>query len=156
METKKLGLGDLFQLLLKNLDLTILDEELLASLNETKLSATKGLELLYRIGHKPNIVIPKVNAEEVLQEVNKKEELFVKFWNLYDKKAGTKDARNKFLKLPMVDIEKIMETLPAYIRATPDVKFRKLPVTYLNQRTWEDEIYYKTTSQVKTINAFKF
>lgn len=156
METKKLGLGDLFQLLLKNLDLTILDEELLASLNETKLSATKGLELLYRIGHKPNIVIPKVNAEQILQEVNKKEELFTKFWNLYNKKAGTKDAKNKFMKLPMSDIDKIFETLPAYLKATPDITYRKLPVTYLNQRTWEDEIYSKPITQVKTINAFKF
>lgn len=156
METKKIGLGDLFQLLLKHVDLTILDEELLASLNETKLSSTKGLDLLYRVGHKPNIVIPKVNAEEILQEVNKKEELFVKFWNLYDKKAGTKDARNKFLKLSMADIEKIMQILPAYLSSTPDVKFRKLPVTFLNQRTWEDDIYSIKTSQVKTINAFKF
>lgn len=156
METKKIALGDLFQVFLKQLDLTILDEELLASLNETKLSGTKGLELFYRIGHKPNIVIPKVNAEEILQEVNKKEELFIKFWNLYNKKAGTKDAKAKFMKLSMADIEKIMATLPAYIRSTPDITYRKLPVTYLNQRTWEDEIYSQQATQVKSVNAFKF
>ena len=156
METKKIGLGDFFQRVLKQLDLVILDEELLASLNETKLSGTQGLELLYRIGHKPNIVIPKVNAEEILQEVNKKEELFTKFWNLYNKKAGTKDAKNKFMKLPMADIDKIFETLPAYIKATPDITYRKLPVTYLNQRTWEDEIYLKATTKVNIINPHKF
>lgn len=50
METKQLALGDVIQAILKQLDLTIHDEELLASLNETKLSGTKGLELFYRMG----------------------------------------------------------------------------------------------------------
>jgi hypothetical protein len=48
-----------------------------------------------------------------------------------------------------------METLPHDIKYTPDVKFRKDPITYLNQRTWEDEIYLPRIIQTKE-NPFKF
>lgn len=159
MKTKQLGLGDFFQELLFKFHLSIKDQELLDSLNETKLSATEGLELIYHIDKKiilPNL--PQVNSQEILKEVNQKEELFDKFWDLYNKKIGTKDAKAKFLKLPMADIDKILLTLPHYLKSTPDLKFRKHPVTYLNQRTWEDEGYNQPQQQVinRPNNAFKF
>jgi hypothetical protein len=30
--------------------------------------------------------------------------------------------------------------VPKYVKDTPDIKFRKNPSTYLNQKTWLDEI----------------
>lgn len=159
MKTKQLGLGDFLQDLLGKFHYAIKDQELMDSLNETKLSATEGLELIYHIDKKIQLPqIPQVNAQEILKEVNLKEELFNKFWDSYNKKVGTKDAKAKFLKLSMEDIKKIFNTLPYYLKSTPDVKFRKHPVTYLNQRTWEDEGYIQQAQQVinRPNNAFKF
>lgn len=159
MKTKQLALGDFLQELLSKFHYAIKDQELLDSLNETKLSGTEGLELIYHIDKKIQIPqIPQVSAQEILKEVNQKEELFEKFWLMYNKKVGTKDAKAKFLKLPQKDIEKIFITLPHYLKSTPDIKFRKHPVTYLNQRTWEDEGYYTQSQQVinRPNNAFKF
>ena len=66
---------------------------------------------------------------------------FDKFWNLYDKKRGDKTKiKTKFLKLSKADRAKIFETLPTYVANTPDKSFRKDPQTYLNNRSWEDEI----------------
>jgi hypothetical protein len=70
-----------------------------------------------------------------------KEIQFNDFWKLYDKKIGNKEKiRNKFIKLKDDDIKLIFETLPLYIKATPNKKFRKNPETYLNNFSWRDEI----------------
>jgi hypothetical protein len=159
MRTKQLGLGDFFQELLGKFHFAIKDQELLDSLNETKLSGTEGLELIYHIDKSIALPqIPQVSAQEILKEVNEKEEQFEKFWELYNKKVGTKDAKMKFLKLSKSDIEKIFVTLPHYLKSTPDIKFRKHPVTYLNQRTWEDEGYVQSPQQAinRPNSAFKF
>jgi hypothetical protein len=158
METKQLALGDFLQEVLSKLNLAIKDEELLASLNETKLSATKGLELIYPIDKKVELpVIPKVNAQEILNEVNLKEEQFEKFWEIYNKKTGRTKAQPRFLKLSIKEIDAIFATLPYYLKFTPDIKFRKDPFTYLNQRVWEDEVYMpRKIESPQTASAFKF
>lgn len=84
------------------------------------------------------------NPEKILSEKTKilaKEIQFNDFWKLYDKKIGNKEKiRNKFIKLKDDDIKLIFETLPLYIKATPNKKFRKNPETYLNNFSWRDEI----------------
>lgn len=66
---------------------------------------------------------------------------FEKFWNLYDKKVGDKEKiKNKFLSLSSNEKEKIFQHLPLYKQSTPDKKFRKDPSTYLNNKSWNDEI----------------
>ena len=51
------------------------------------------------------------------------------------------------MRLKPIEIEKIFETLPNYIKSTPDPKFRKNPLTYLNNKTWEDEYTTKNQQQ---------
>jgi len=65
---------------------------------------------------------------------------FEEFWDLYDKKEDRKKALAKWQKLDDSTRELIIERLPAYIESTPDKRFRKLPVTYLNGECWENEI----------------
>lgn len=65
---------------------------------------------------------------------------FERFWNLYDKKQDREKAKSKFKKLSKADKAKIFETLPAYVASTPDKTYRKNPVTYLNNKSWNDEI----------------
>ena len=67
-------------------------------------------------------------------------EEFELFWNSYDKKTGKDKCLEKFLKLSNDHKQKIFETLPAYVKSTPDKKFRKNPLTYLNGKHWNDEL----------------
>jgi hypothetical protein len=95
--------------------------------------------------NKPNVNVD-VNSKE--RESSKDNSLkkdsdseFERFWDLYDKKTGDKTKiRNKFLKLSKTDRAKIFETLPAYVASTPEKRFRKNPETYLNNKSWNDEI----------------
>lgn len=155
MENNKIGLGSFLNEMLSKLQLEIKDLALLESLDNTVLNRTDGLKLLYPKDVKVEYDIPKVNAQEILEKVNKKEELFEKFWNIYNKKTGGKDAKAKFLKLTDKEIDQILNTLPHYVKSTPDVKFRKHPLTYLNQRTWEDEEYLPRKVEAK-VNPFRF
>ena len=69
---------------------------------------------------------------------------FEEFWNLYDKKRGDKNKlRKKWESLKDSDREAIMNYLPKYIQSTPDKQYRKDPQTFLNNRSWEDEIISK-------------
>lgn len=66
---------------------------------------------------------------------------FEMFWNLYDKKVGKMDKiEKKWYALSKSDQKSIMLHIPQYKSAQPDKKFRKNPETYLNNRSWEDEI----------------
>ena len=41
------------------------------------------------------------------------------------------------------EIEELRVKLPAYIKSTPELQFRKHLVTYLNQKAWNDRIIEK-------------
>lgn len=91
------------------------------------------------------VIQSKVKESKVKESkeeyIHTADDTFVWFWNLYDKKVGDKTkVAKKFLKLTSSDIEKIQQTLPQYIASTPDKTYRKHPMTYLNNRSWEDEI----------------
>lgn len=86
-----------------------------------------------------NVTVTDTVTDTVKEE--KKEILsFENFWNLYNKKNDSKKCKAKFDKLPEKDKVKIKTTLPNYISSTPDLKFRKNPLTYLNGCCWNDEI----------------
>ncbi len=69
---------------------------------------------------------------------------FEKVWNLYDKKVGDKDKlRKKFEKLPRAERAKIFEYVPAYKISQPDKKYRKNFETFLNNKSWNDELIFK-------------
>ena len=71
---------------------------------------------------------------------NDKKTTFVRFWNLYDKKVSRDKCEKIWAKLSEKDIEKIFETLPAFIASIKDKQFQPHPATYLNQKRWNDEI----------------
>ena len=86
---------------------------------------------------KHNNTITKTNNKE-------KEKLFEIFWKLYDKPVSKKPAKDKFLKLSIEDCTKCVDVAPVYVRNTPDKKFRKHAVTWLNQECFNDEFDDKT------------
>ena len=68
---------------------------------------------------------------------------FDNFWNAYDNKKSREKVERKWFSLSAKDQTACMESLPKYIKATPDRQFRKHPATYLNQKCWNDSIYVK-------------
>lgn len=70
------------------------------------------------------------------------------FWNLYAYKVGNKELINKkWDGLPPSIQDKIITTLPLFLKHHPDKKFRPHPETYLNNHRWNDEIDENTPIQ---------
>lgn len=73
-------------------------------------------------------------------------EKFNKFWDLYDKKVGDKKKLlKKFSALSDKDISAIMKFIPKYKDSQPNKKYRKNPETFLNNKSWLDEIINNDT-----------
>jgi hypothetical protein len=64
--------------------------------------------------------------------------LFDKFWVMYGKSSDKKKCKDKFILLSDSEIDLIFETLPIYLLKTPDVQYRKNPLTYINGKCWND------------------
>ena len=81
----------------------------------------------------------QVEVKEKVKDISLSlENDFNKFWNIYNKKNDSKRCKDKFIKLPKKDIEKILEVVNDYVVLTPDVQFRKNPLTWLNGKCWND------------------
>jgi len=75
---------------------------------------------------------------------------FEKFWNLYDKKVGDKSKlEKKYKRLTPIEKSEIFEYLPKYKAAIPDKQFRKNPETFLNNKSWNDEIIQRNGANIK-------
>ncbi len=99
-------------------------------------------------------ITPTLQVEEEVEEKGK-EQLrgFLSFWNLFNKKIDKKKVESKWSKLKESDKNLILLKLPAYIKSTPDIKYRKNPLTYLNGESWNDEIEFKPVSQGVTMGG---
>lgn len=71
------------------------------------------------------------------------------FWNLYDYKKDRKKSKSKWDKLKLKTQQKIIDSIPEYKKATPDKQFRKYPSTYLNNESWNDEVFIKKTIEAQ-------
>ena len=72
-----------------------------------------------------------------------KEELFDRWWNLYNHKQDKKSCKKLFVKLSINNIEKIMEHTEKYVKNThTDGTYpeRRHPRTYLNKESWNNDI----------------
>jgi len=77
---------------------------------------------------------------------------FEKAWALYGKKGNKSSARSYWLKLSKRDREAIIETIPIYLAAKPDEKFRKDFSGWINPtyRRWEDKIIFEDSQRPKS------
>ena len=71
---------------------------------------------------------------------------FDDFWNLYDKKVDKPKVEKLWIKLKQREKEQIMAHIPAYKESEPDKQYRKNPQTYLNSKSYENEIIAKNTT----------
>ena len=83
----------------------------------------------------------KVKERKEKKSKVKENIVFVDFWNLYNKKVGSKTkCENKWIKLEDSEREKIIKTLPVWLKQFSDKQFQPFPETYLNNERWDDEI----------------
>lgn len=93
----------------------------------------------------------KVINESINIEVAN-DEGFEEAWALYGKKGNKQAARTYWLRLKKVDRDAILRTIPIYIAAKPDEKFRKDFSGWINPayRRWEDKIVGENNAPVKS------
>ena len=80
---------------------------------------------------------------QVQGEVQEKEELykFEEFWKQYPKKVAKSKCEHKYKKLSTLDKQKIHDTIKTFVSYKPFKDYtHPNPMTYLNQKRWEDEI----------------
>lgn len=93
--------------------------------------------------NKEQLIMAKEEIDILLaqyENVLGKEEIFLGWWEMYNKKVGKELTRKKFLRLSDNNIQDILKATPFYVDSTKDVKYRKNPATWLNGKHWNDEI----------------
>ena len=122
----------------------------------------KSLEIYYETKEESLDVFKKLNLhfkpKDLLSTVTvkvdknvEKEASFNLFWELYDKKVGMQNCKKRFMKYSHNTIKDILKSVPEYIKKTPNVRYRKNPLTWLNGRHWEDDY-----DEAKTIKKQEF
>lgn len=76
---------------------------------------------------------------------------FDKFWDLYSKKTGKQKCMEKWKLLKQDVKDKILLHVPKYVLATPEERYRKDPLTYLRNESWEDEFLPNQNNQPQSL-----
>jgi hypothetical protein len=102
-----------------------------------------------------SVPIDKQLNKETIKQLNNKEpdQLFEKFWNLYDKKKGKEKTILQWGKLKTEEKEKAINGISFYQKYQPESKYRKDPERYLSNRVWEDEEIYKAKQVIPQNNG---
>lgn len=94
-----------------------------------------------------NAIKEKKGKEKKGKEINIS---FDEFWDLYEKKVGDKTKLiAKWNKLTDEERTAIMNHIPKYKLSQPDKKYRKNPETFLNNKSWNDELILPETQEYK-------
>jgi hypothetical protein len=64
---------------------------------------------------------------------------FNEFWAAYGKKQDKHKSSLRWKCLTPPERRSALAATPAYVAATPDKKYRKNPLTWLNGKCWQDE-----------------
>ncbi len=131
--------------------------------NRVRQSKYREKKQLLESENKDSITLHNVTVTKQNKNKNKNKELdiyiensFNQFWDAYDKKKDADKCKKKFKTLTKDEIDLILLHVPEYVKSSPDKQFRKNPITYLNNKCWNDEII-KSEGNNGSINAsFKF
>ncbi|MEG2341440.1 MAG: hypothetical protein RSB69_11915 [Odoribacter sp.] len=69
------------------------------------------------------------------------------FWELYEKKRNREKCLKLWKNLSEKERTEIIDYIPKYKKAQPDKQFRKDPVTFLNQKSWHDELIFSNEKE---------
>lgn len=145
----------------ENIIINFLDEQMNEFVNVSEKRAIAGAKgglakakqmLSKRLAKSSNI--EKIREEKIREDkIREEKEInisFDEFWNLYDKKVGDKSKLiKKWNDLSDDDRQLIIDYIPEYKKSQPDKKFRKDPLTFFNNKSWNDEIIgvFKSTER---------
>lgn len=88
----------------------------------------------------PNTYVNVIVNDNVNEHKDSDKIDFSVFWDLYNHKVGDKPgAKKKWDKLKLSEQEKIISILPAYVKTIKDKQYQPYPITWLNQKRWENE-----------------
>ena len=97
-----------------------------------------------------------VNVTDTVKDINKsdsKESFFNTFWTKYPNKVAKDKCKSKFIKLSQKEIDTILETIDIFISNKPFKEYtHPNPMTYLNQKRWEDEVNTSAKTGSETSN----
>jgi hypothetical protein len=75
------------------------------------------------------------------------------FWNEYDKKVGDKQKlKKKWNKLTDEERQNAMNYIDLYKQSVPDKQFRKNPETFINNKSWNDEIINRNNTTIHKLS----
>lgn len=86
----------------------------------------------------PPDTIVVVDFDKLVPPPNKT--LFEWWWDMYDKKVDRGKCEKKWEKLTDSERRACIAATPAYVASTSDIQFRRNPMTYLNNKSWENQI----------------
>jgi hypothetical protein len=86
----------------------------------------------------------KREEEKRKEEKREEDKWFNVFWDSFGKKQDLQKCQAKWSKLNEKEKNAALDKVAAYVHSTPDVQFRKNPLTWLNGKCWEDEIIIPT------------
>jgi hypothetical protein len=87
-----------------------------------------------------NLLLLSTNKKSTKQQSKEyKDNMFEIFWNLYDNKKDRFACYNKFVKLDIETINKIIQVVPEYLKTITDKQFQKNPKTWIHNKCWNDE-----------------
>ena len=116
------------------------------SFTQSRRNNIKGLNQ-HTIGHMTSHM--ENENEDVNRNINKVkiiDTLFEEFWDLYDYKKSRDKAEKAWKNLNQEEKALALQHAPVYAQSTPDKQFRKHPTTYLNNKSFNDEIIERTIS----------
>ena len=88
---------------------------------------------------KERIDISVIDEFEVLEYPS-----FDDFWELYDKKVDRARCEKKWSRLTQQEKEDAINYIPDYKLAQPEKQFRRNPESFINNKTWNNELITKT------------
>jgi hypothetical protein len=96
--------------------------------------------------------------ERKVIKVNILDSAFDEWWNIYDKKVSKEKAISKWNILTNEEKQLALKIVQEYVNSTPDKTFRKDPTTYLNNKSFNDEIIIRnaTTSYKPNVSERNF
>lgn len=93
-----------------------------------------------------------------ISKVNILDSAFDEWWDKYDKKINKDKAISKWNILTNEEKQLALKIVESYVDSTPDKTFRKDPTTYLNNKSFNDEIIIRsaTTSYKPNVSERNF
>jgi hypothetical protein len=89
--------------------------------------------------------VKEIKEKEIkVNKINIIDSAFNEWWNAYDKKVSKDKAITKWNILTIDEKQLALKIVESYVDSTPDKTFRKDPTTYLNNKSFNDEIINRT------------